>query len=1099
MKKSLIIIVISFCYHLVFAQKIYENYIDGQIYVKFSNRLLKGFNKDNPENLNLSKFGILSKILKKHFVYKASKPYYQANNDAILSNIIRFDFKKIKEVDAFISELKSISGIEYAEKVPLMKIDIAPNDFSISSASVHLNQINAQNAWNIFNGNSNIVVAIVDNAVMWSHSDLVGNTFTNTVEANGITGVDDDGNGYIDDVNGYDVADNDNNTIPSNNLMDHGTHCAGIAGARNNNGIGIASIGWNIKILPVKCTSTSLNSIDNGYGGIIYAVKAKARVISCSWGGSGFSITEQSVINYAWNNGCIVIAAAGNNSNNTQNYPGAYANSYCVANVDANNVKATSSSYGTWVDICAPGQNIYSTIPNSLTGTYGFKSGTSMATPMVAGLAGLMLSTCSYMTPSDVLNCISNNAVNVYSIAANSSYSVGNQIGIGRIEAYQAMLCAASFTAALPVCNFYSFPRNSCPNTLINFIDSSLYQPTSWTWAFQNGSPATSTLSNPLIQWNSPGVYAASLTVSNANGNNSINKLSYITINGPISPPLNEGFESIQFLPNNWTANNILNDNMYWERKTGFGAFGTSTACVCYDNYNYTTAGTKDEMRTPKYIFSNVTTGFLKFDVAYERYDAVNSDTLEVKLSNNCGANWTTIYLKGGLALATGPDNSNLFVPTANQWRTDSINISSLTNNQGNVMFSFINHGQFGQPIYLDNINLSFPTPSLSINTISSSCSGAAITMTNLSISANSYSWSFPGGNPAVSSATNPIGTYSTAGIYTVNLFGLNGTSSASISRTISISNTTLNITANPTIMCPGNSATISVTGASSYSWNTGSLNSNIVVSPTVTSSYSVTGYTGNCNGNSVITISITQAPSLSLTVQPSNTICLGGTVILSALGNYTNFVWANSNTNNATIAVTPSTNTTYTIFASGSIGNCNSSSLVTIQINTNPFSILSTTNSYCENTCTGILTATTSLGMGPYAYSLINGSCSALPCYSLCAGLYQLITTDLNGCKSNNIFSIGNLNSYCVGIKKSEFNAESLIIFPNPIKNELTIDYKMGSFNYKLFSSLGQLVREVTNNLNQIKIDMNEFEKGIYFIEIEIGVEKIRKKLILE
>ena len=72
-------------------------------------------------------------------------------------------------------------------------------------------------------------------------------------------------------------------------------------------------------------------------------------------------------------------------------------------------------------------------------------------------------------------------------------------------------------------------------------------------------------------------------------------------------------------------------------------------------------------------------------------------------------------------------------------------------------------------------------------------------------------------------------------------------------------------------------------------------------------------------------------------------------------------------------------------------------------------------------------------------------------------------------------------------------------MIFPNPIKNELTIDYKMGSFNYKLFSSLGQLVREVTNNLNQIKIDMNQFEKGIYFIEIEIGVEKIRKKLILE
>ncbi len=1099
MKKSLIIIIISFFCHFAFAQKIYEDYIDGQIYVKFSNRLLKGFTKDNPENLKLSKFGILSKILKKYAVYKASKPYYHANDDVILSNIIRFDFKQIKDVDAFISELKSILGVEYAEKVPLMKIDIAPNDFSISSASVHLNQINAQNAWNIFNGNSNIIVAIVDNAVMWSHSDLVGNTFTNSIEANGTSGIDDDGNGYIDDINGYDVADNDNNTIPSNNLMDHGTHCAGIAGARNDNGLGIASIGWNIKILPVKCTSTSLNSIDNGYGGIIYAVKAKARVISCSWGGSGFSITEQSVINYAWNNGCIVIASAGNNSNNIQNYPGAYANSYCVANVGPNNIKANSSSFGTWVDICAPGQNIYSTIPNSLTGTYGFKSGTSMAAPMVAGLAGLMLSKCSYMTQSDVLNCISNNAVNIYTIAANSSYSVGNQLGIGRIEAYQAMLCAASYSAALPICNFYSFPRNSCPNTLINFIDSSLYQPTSWVWTFQNGTPATSTLSNPSVQWNLPGVYSVSLTVSNVNGNNSINKLSYITINGPISLPFSEGFETIQFLPNNWTANNILNDNMYWERKIGFGAFGSSTACVCYDNYNYTTAGTRDEMRTPKYIFSNVINGFLKFDVAYERYDAVNSDTLEVKLSNNCGANWTTIYLKGGLALATGPDNNNLFVPNSNQWRRDSINISSLTNNQGNVMFSFINHGQFGQPIYLDNINLSFPTPTLSINSLTSSCSGAAITMTNLSTSANSYTWSFPGGNPSTSSFTNPIVTYSASGIYTINLFGVNGTSSASISRTIAISNTTLNISANPIMMCSGNSATINVTGATSYSWNTGSLNSSIVVSPTVTSSFSVTGYTGNCYGNSVITISITQAPSLSINVQPSNTICLGNTATISALGNYTNFIWTNFNVNNSVIAVTPSTNTSYTVYASGNSGNCNTNSLVSIQINTNPSSILSTTNSYCENTCTGILNATTSLGMGPYTYSLTNGNCNVLPCNSLCTGLYQIITTDINGCKSINIFSIGNLNSNCVGIIKTEFDSETLVIYPNPTKNELTIDYKMGSYNYKIYSSLGQLLREVINNFNKIKIDVNEFEKGIYFIEIGNENETIRKKLILE
>ena len=221
--------------------------------------------------------------------------------------------------------MRNVSGIEYAEKVNLNTTDAMPNDPTFGT---HLNQINAQNAWNVFNstanGNSNITVAIVDNAVAWTHSDLVANTFTNTAEI-AANGIDDDGNGYIDDRNGWDAADNDNNPIPSNNGMNHGSHCAGIAGARTDNGNGVASIGWNLKIIPVKCqTNTgSTSGIANGYGGIIYAAKMKARVISCSWGGSGAaSAAEQTVIDYAWNRGCIVIVAAGNDNNSVLHYPG---------------------------------------------------------------------------------------------------------------------------------------------------------------------------------------------------------------------------------------------------------------------------------------------------------------------------------------------------------------------------------------------------------------------------------------------------------------------------------------------------------------------------------------------------------------------------------------------------------------------------------------------------------------------------------------------------------------------------------------------------------------------------------------------------------
>ena len=207
--------------------------------------------------------------------------------------------------------LNASPGIVYAERIPLMKTDAVPNDplWATVNGSTHLNQIGAQNAWNVFSGNSNITIAIVDNAVMWTHADLVQNTYTNTAEANGTPGVDDDANGYIDDISGWSTGDNNNNAVPTNSLMDHGTHCAGIAGARTDNTLGVASIGWNVKIIPVQAEPDNgpTTSVSYGYEGIVYAVKAKARIISCSWGGNGASATEQSVVTYAWNRGCIVM------------------------------------------------------------------------------------------------------------------------------------------------------------------------------------------------------------------------------------------------------------------------------------------------------------------------------------------------------------------------------------------------------------------------------------------------------------------------------------------------------------------------------------------------------------------------------------------------------------------------------------------------------------------------------------------------------------------------------------------------------------------------------------------------------------------------
>ncbi len=556
----------------LFPQKADQVFYDGELYVQLTSASLKPLLLENPNALSLQTLPRLKALEQKYGINKVRRPYHQAGDHPTLPAVLRISFSKVQLSNALIEELSKLPEVSYVGKVPLMKSDALPNDPTFPA---YLNQINAQNAWNVFNGNSNITVAIVDNAVMWTHQDLVANTYTNTAEIPG-NNIDDDGNGYIDDVNGYDVADLDNNAIPTNTLMDHGTHCAGIAGARTDNGIGIASIGWNIKIIPVKASynGSSTSIVDAGYEGIIYAAKAKARIISCSWGGAGASPIEQSVIDYAWNKGCIIIASAGNANTNTFNYPGAYNRVYCVASVGSGDLKSGFSNYGSWVDICAPGENILSTVPSAGTGTYQLKSGTSMATPLVAGLAALMLSKCSWMSSTDVLNCISSTAVNIYTLGANSTFSVGNQLGAGRIEAFQAMNCANAFLSVPPVANFFAFPLNSCPNTPVAFSDSSLYAPTSYSWSFQGGTPATSTLAAPSVQWSTPGTYSVSLTVSNANGANNKSKLAYITIAGPQSLPFAEGFETLPFLPNGWTAKNANYDNVYWERQTGGGLGG---------------------------------------------------------------------------------------------------------------------------------------------------------------------------------------------------------------------------------------------------------------------------------------------------------------------------------------------------------------------------------------------------------------------------------------------------------------------------------------------------------------------------------------------
>ncbi|HWQ66630.1 MAG TPA: S8 family serine peptidase, partial [Methanospirillum sp.] len=254
--------------------------------------------------------------------------------------------------------------------------------------------IDAPEAWRVETGSANTVIAVIDTGVTYTHPDLAANMWVNTGEIPG-NGIDDDGNGYVDDIRGWDYVNNDNNPMDDNN---HGTHCAGTIAGVGNNGIGVTGINWNAKIMPLKFLANNGSGwTSDAVSAILYANQMGASVISNSWGGSSFSQSLQDAIDAS---SAVVICAAGNSGNNTDlspQYPSACSSSniIAVAATDDTDQLASFSNYGALsVDVAAPGVDIYST---TVAG-YGYLSGTSMATPHVAGLAGLLKSTNPALT-----------------------------------------------------------------------------------------------------------------------------------------------------------------------------------------------------------------------------------------------------------------------------------------------------------------------------------------------------------------------------------------------------------------------------------------------------------------------------------------------------------------------------------------------------------------------------------------------------------------------------------------------------------------------------------------------------------------------------
>jgi serine protease len=992
MKQVCIVAGIVMLFHYSFSQTVYKDRRDGEIYFKFQNNYRLNVANDEAGNVPLNQFEVLNSLFKKYDVTNVQRSFYFAK-EIELKQTIRIYFKQADAVDAFIKDLAALPFAEYAEHVPLLRHTFTPNDLPASNFNNgrwHLHKINATAAWDISTGSTNIKVAIVDDAVQTTHPDLAANMLA-----------------------GRDVALGTNDPNPPTTAYSHGTHVAGCASAVSNNGVGYASIGFSVKIIPVKATNSAAG-VSHGYEGVTWASNNGANVINMSWGSEYGGNTGNNVMNAAFNSGKTLVAAAGNDGVTTTFYPAGYTNVIAVASTSSNDAKSSFSNYGTWVTVSAPGSNIYSTIP---TNSYAIYNGTSMASPITAGLCGLVLSVNPSFTPTQVRNCIVSSADNINSV--NSSY-IG-QLGSGRINAYQALLCAqgsiSQYDAGVRVINAPT--GSSCSNTftpqvvLRNYGSNTLTAATiqyridngsiaSFNWTGNLASQAEVTVNLPA-QTTTTGAHTftanTTATINNnqsdANANNNSKTNNFVVFGAPgISLPFTETFESASLTTNNWTIENPDN-SLSWELITTGGTTpGNKSVRIPF--YSYDAAGQRDGLITPPLNFTGFDTVKLRFDHAYRRYNQSSSDSLIVYVSTNCGATWTRIFARGengSGTFATSNTSTVDFIPAINtDWclagtvgtACYEINLNAYKGNNA-VRIKFESYNNFQNNLYLDNINIvglqtGVPPTAQFSATPTSVCSGSYVTFTNLSTNQpTSYNWSFPGGFPTSSTDANPSIRYDAPGNYNVTLTAINGNGQNTTTKTAYITvhpKPSINGSYSPQQICDGDEVTLNASGASSYEWSSGLSHftgNNIPVTIFGTTVYKIIGIDNNGCKDS-ITLSVVSSAKPTAGVTADFSVCSGAQTTLNASGGST-YNWSNGESGNF-IFVSPTQTTRYTVTVSFPNSVCVDSASVNVTV------LQKKTTQLTETTC------------GNASY-LFNGQVIVQ------SGTYSALLTAENGCDS--------------------------------------------------------------------------------------------------
>lgn len=342
--------------------------------------------------------------------FPKERPSWETGSKVDISRYYIIHFADNVNLENVLAEFAANPIVSHVEPDSICSVDIVPDDpywnflWHLQQAQDH--DIDGPEAWDVEQGSTDIILAITDTGVDYEHPDLINKIWHNPGEIE-MNGIDDDGNGYIDDIVGWDFVTGvspwpgEDGQTPDNDPMDfngHGTHCSGIAAAEANNAEGVTGIDWNGKIMCLRIGySGSMGGQEVGYvimsacaQGINYATSFGATAINCSWGNNNTGGLGAAVDN-AVAAGVLLSVAAGNSNSQSPTYLSQRGDCLSVAATDAGDIRASFSNYGSWVDISAPGVSIFSTYRSHYGDhTYTALSGTSMAAPCCVGVAGLL-------------------------------------------------------------------------------------------------------------------------------------------------------------------------------------------------------------------------------------------------------------------------------------------------------------------------------------------------------------------------------------------------------------------------------------------------------------------------------------------------------------------------------------------------------------------------------------------------------------------------------------------------------------------------------------------------------------------------------------